>query len=567
MRKTLYKFLSGAILFSVFLVSCKKETDNTDAGITYGITGVEPATAGSGDTVKVYGVGFQASAAANTVKINGVAAKVVSATTSELDVVVPAAPRTGNVSVQTGTSTFTFNQTFSVADVLSGNQTASVTLSSANLYLLKGVVHFTKGTVLTIQPGTVIMGNRATNGSLIIDDGATVAMNGTASQPIVFTSDQAINLRSPGDWGGITLSSSSSATTGDVINYVRIEYAGYHLSDEPGAALLINRSVASGNLQYIQASYSNGDGFRCAGSAGTTLYLKYLVSFGCAGNDFDFGGSSIVKAQYLLGLKDPNYADQYGADGLLVQSSQPVTISNLTLMGPDGLARNTVINQPSYTYERNFDDILNTNAGRGVHVGGYDPVSQQALNGVLQLYNSVIAAPWLAGVSIDGPLAWANYGGVNGTIIKNSFVTYTLATDQNTFNHADPPLRGYVFSSENLNSPVSGFLSTYNTTQAANFNMYNDSLKLQLATPFITALNPNETYDDLGLTNMALYSRITNPLMPPATGSELLTGSTFTDSPLSDTFFDRSQVFRGAFGTTDWTKPWSNYIPQQTAYN
>jgi hypothetical protein len=569
MNKKLYKFFLVTILSSVLFVSCKKSTDNVNPGISYGITGVEPAMAGSGDTVKIYGVGFQSGTTANTVKINGIAAKVISASTSELDVVVPDAPSSGNVSVQTGANTFTYTQTFNVANVLSGNQAVSTTLVSNRLYLLRGAVHFTKGAVLTIPAGTIILANRATNASLIIDDGASVLMNGTANQPIVFTSDQQINLRNPGDWQGITLAA-STATASDVLKYVRIEYAGYHLSNAPGAALLINRDIANGNLQYIQATYSSGDGFRSAGNTGTTLYLKYLVSYGCAGNDFDFAGASVVKAQFLLGLKDPNYADQYGADGLLVQSTQPVTVSNLTLMGPAGLSRNTLINQPNYNYypPRNWDDILNAAAGRGVHIGGYDFVSQKPINARLQLYNSVIAAPWLAGISVDGPLAWANYGNAaTGSIIKNSFVTYNLATDQNTINHYDPPLRGYSFSSENLSNSVSGFLSSDNTAQGASFNASNDTVQLQLLTPFVSAVNPNQKYDDLGITNLALYSRIAAPVMSPATGSELLTGAAFTDSPLSDTFFDRSQPFRGAFGTSDWTKSWSNYVPQQTPYN
>jgi len=570
MNKKLYKFFLVTILSSVLFVSCKKSNDNVNPGITYGITGIEPSMAGSGDTVKVYGVGFQSGTTANTVKINGVAAKVISATSSELDVVVPDAPSSGNVSVQSGSQAFTYNQTFSVANVLTGNQTASLTLVASRLYLLRGTVHFTKGTILTIPAGTIILANKATIASLTIDDGATVLMNGTASQPIIFTSDQQINLRAPGDWQGITLASSTATSTSDILKYVRIEYAGYHLSNAPGAALLINRSIANNNLQYIQTSYSNGDGFRCAGAEGTTLYLKYLLAYGCAGNDFDFAGATSVKAQFMIGLKDPKYADEYGSDGLLVQSSQPVTVSNLTLMGPAGLARNTLVNQPSYSYfpPRNYDDILNSAGGRGVHIGGYDFVSQKPLNARLLLYNSVIAAPWVAGISVDGPLAWASYGNAStGSIVKNSFVTYDLATDLNTLNHFDPPLHGYSFSPENLNHAASGFVTSDGTAQGANFNMSNDTAQLQLLTPFVNATNPNQKYDDLGLSNLALYSRIAAPVLLPAFGSTLLMGATFNDSPLSDTFFDRSQTFRGAFGTVDWTKSWSNYSPEQTPYN
>ena len=46
--------------------------------------------------------------------------------------------------------------------------------------------------------------------------------NGTAAQPIVFTSDAAVPA--PGDWGGIFWR--GGPATGNVVNFVRVEYAG-----------------------------------------------------------------------------------------------------------------------------------------------------------------------------------------------------------------------------------------------------------------------------------------------------------------------------------------------------
>lgn len=565
MNKNLYEFLLAVVFFSVLLSSCKKSDDNVNPGISYGITGMEPAMAGAGDTIKVYGVGFQANLSGNSLTINDADAKIVSATTTQLNVVVPVASQSGKVVIKTGTQSYTYDQPFTVVTVISGTQTASTTLTADKLYLLKGQVHFATGSTLTIQPGTVIMADKVSQASLVIDDGAGVAMNGTPDKPIVFTSNQRVQLRNPGDWTGITLASSAAAAN-DVLTDVRIEYAGFHLSDVTGAALTINRGVAKGNIQYIQASYSGSDGFRLNAADGTTQFIKYLVAFGCSGNDFDFAGGSRINAQYLLGLKDPAYADQLGADGLLVQSTQPVTVSNLTLMGPNGLARAATFNAPNYNFYRNYDDILNIHGGRGVHIGGHDMASGQELSGKLYLFNSVIAASWLAGVSVDGPQNWAAYGSGTGSLVKYTSVTYTLATDQNTFNHSDPPLRGYVFSPENVNSAVSGFASSAGTAQGDNFNQYNDSLQLQLSIPFITAVNPNATYDELGIANMALYSHINNPLMSPAQGSVLLNSAVFTDTQLSDAFFDKTITFRGALGSADWTKLWSNYSPQTTPY-
>src|ERR1700744_683570 len=123
MNKNLYKFFIAALLFTVVFSSCKKNNDNVTPGISYGIIGIEPAMASTGDTIKVYGIGFNASAAGNTLKLNGVAAKIISASASELDVVVPVAPRSGKVSVETGGKTFTYGPGFIVATVIAGKQT------------------------------------------------------------------------------------------------------------------------------------------------------------------------------------------------------------------------------------------------------------------------------------------------------------------------------------------------------------------------------------------------------------------------------------------------------------
>ena len=68
-------------------------------------------------------------------------------------------------------------------------------------YLLKGF-NYVDRTTLTIQPGTIIKGDKATKGSLIIKPGAKIIAEGTVTSPIVFTSNQPKGSRQPGDWGG-----------------------------------------------------------------------------------------------------------------------------------------------------------------------------------------------------------------------------------------------------------------------------------------------------------------------------------------------------------------------------
>src|ERR1700744_3837578 len=203
--------LMVTISFWLLLDSCQKTKTNPDGGLSYGISGIEPQIASSGDTAWIYGVGFSSDTVANKVMIHGADARVLAAANGVLQVIVPAAPGLGTIQVQTGSQSYTYNGTFILGTVVTGAQAQSTTWTADHLYVLEDKVEFLKGTKLTVQPGTVILGDKDSLGSLVIDDGASVSMVGTAGNPIVFSSIEPLNLRLPGDWGGIRLASSSAA--------------------------------------------------------------------------------------------------------------------------------------------------------------------------------------------------------------------------------------------------------------------------------------------------------------------------------------------------------------------
>ncbi len=57
-----------------------------------------------------------------------------------------------------------------------------------SVYFLKGKVYVTNGAELTIQPGTVIVGDSINKGVLIITQGSKIHAVGKSDCPIVFTS-------------------------------------------------------------------------------------------------------------------------------------------------------------------------------------------------------------------------------------------------------------------------------------------------------------------------------------------------------------------------------------------
>src|SRR5512138_3213935 len=90
--------------------------------------------------------------------------------------------------------------------VIDQHITQSRTLYSDTVYTLSGFIRVANGATLTIQPGTRIEGDFDIPGSsLFILRGSRIIAEGTASAPIVFTSERAEGSREPGDWGGLII--------------------------------------------------------------------------------------------------------------------------------------------------------------------------------------------------------------------------------------------------------------------------------------------------------------------------------------------------------------------------
>ncbi|HEY9449988.1 MAG TPA: hypothetical protein VIQ60_09540, partial [Gemmatimonadaceae bacterium] len=144
---------------------------------------------------------------------------------------------------------------------LSGSIGTDRTLSADTTYTLSGFVKVANGATLTIEPGTRIVGDPDVAGSsLWILRGAKIDAQGTADKPIVFTSAREPGSRKPGDWGGIVIvgngvlnrtanpiftegptgaaenyaGGTSNDDNSGTLRYVRIEFAGYDVSNGGG---------------------------------------------------------------------------------------------------------------------------------------------------------------------------------------------------------------------------------------------------------------------------------------------------------------------------------------------
>ncbi|MGH8621483.1 MAG: hypothetical protein ACRET3_05025, partial [Burkholderiales bacterium] len=213
------------------------------------------------------------------------------------------------------TSAFSSVVNFSVGvATLNADIAANRTLHKDTLYVLSGYVKVVSGVTLTIQAGTTIVGDTATAGSsLWILRGARIIANGTAAEPIVFTSQRAPGNRKPGDWGGIIMigngiinragtiltegpvaeaenyaGGADNADSSGVLRYVRIEFAGYDVSGGGGSELNGLSMYAIGSktvVEYVETLAGLDDSFEWWGGA---VDARYLVSYESGDDHFDW---------------------------------------------------------------------------------------------------------------------------------------------------------------------------------------------------------------------------------------------------------------------------------------
>ena len=304
------------------------------------------------------------------------------------------------------------------------NVTASITTdtrwTAGNTYYLRGQIYVKNNATLTIDPGVVVRGDAtATGAGLFVTKGAKLIAEGTATSPIVFTSDKAVGARVKGDWGGIILMGKGAYNTNNGINniegiaastdtefgggltpnnadnsgslkYVRIEFAGYVYGTNQEINGLTLGAVGSGTtIDYVQVSHSNDDSFEWFGGA---VNCKHLVAFRGLDDDFDTDNGYSGKVQFCLAVRDPNIADApavstsegFESDNNAAgDSANPFTtavFSNCTMIGPS--YRTTLPN------------------GGTMPTGAYKRAARLRKNTKMSIYNSIFM-DYVEGLHID----------------------------------------------------------------------------------------------------------------------------------------------------------------------
>lgn len=242
--------------------------------------------------------------------------------------------------------------------IIQGRITTTLDLTNDHYYVLRGAVFVADGGVLNVQAGTTVAGELATLGTLVIDRGGKLNAIGTASQPVVFTSDQPIGNRNRGDWGGLIINGRAplnvpggvaigEGDTGEyggddpddssgVLRFVRVEFAGIEFSPDNELNGIAFQGVGRGTeVDYIQVKMNRDDGVEFFGG---TVDARHLVLNAIRDDSLDWTFGWTGRVQYMIAQQRGDDADMgFEADNNdvnnnLLPRSNP-TIYNATLIG------------------------------------------------------------------------------------------------------------------------------------------------------------------------------------------------------------------------------------------
>ena len=428
--------------------------------------------------------------------------------------------------------------------ILEGRISTNRTLKADYVYKLRGLVYVTNGAILTIEPGTKIVGETGRTGGLIITRSCKIIADGTADKPIVFTSEAATPQR--GDWAGLVLlgnaptNSSFNGTAGvgeiegginnsdglglygtpstqaqnpadnsGILRYVRIEYAGYaFLPDKEINGLTFGGVGNQTIVDNVQVSYANDDSFEWFGG---TVNCKHLISFRTLDDDFDTDNGFSGKIQFGISLRDSAVADiskseafesdnDAAGSSLLPQTS--AVFSNMTVMGPKATLANT---------------------GNSLFVWG----AQIRRNSSMSIFNSIIMG-YPNGLYIDATKGIPTDNNIpGGLFVQNTIIAgctnpilYSLGT--------------------NANVPI-----TPNTTAT-------------ISAWFSTAAYGNSILTNNSEVGLGAAFNYTNPDFNPGVGSVAATGAAFAHPKLTTGF--TAVDYKGACAPGDtWWKGWTKF--------
>lgn len=306
--------------------------------------------------------------------------------------------------------------------VLSGAIGSDRILSADTIYELAGYVVVDSGATLTINAGTIIKareGSGAASSVLVIARGAKILANGTASNPIVFTSvsdnisvgqkfGTNLTKSNAGLWGGLIVLGNAkvSTTNGDTEGQIEGIPAEYTFGRYGGN----NDADNSGSITYVSIRHSGTElvpdqelqGLTLAG-VGSATVINHVEVFASSDDGIEiFGGAVNLNDVVITYCQD---------DALDLDQNYSGTVSNLLVIhegasggnagfefdGPEG----STYNQGLFTVQNGTVKSLNNGVGRAATL-------KSAAQGTI---NNVVFIGFSKWINVEGGSAITNFIG------------------------------------------------------------------------------------------------------------------------------------------------------------
>lgn len=397
-------------------------------------------------------------------------------------------------------------------------------LTNDKLYRLNGLVFVRNGATLTIDPGTVIIGQPGSEppSALIITRNAKIRAEGTRSRPIIMTSALTPGERQRGDWGGLTLLGRAPANVSGgeftieglpdsedsrfggtdpehdcgTLRYVRVEYAGSTFAPNNEVNAITWGGCGTKTVaEFLQTSFGLDDAFEFFGG---TMNARYLIG-GLAADDFlDWQLGYRGNIQFGFFFQDPDNPGNRGIEAdnnEFDQGASPLsrpTVFNVTFIGSG---------QPGFDESNSPGIYLRRGSGGFVN-------------------NAIVTRFFSAGLHIDGSAAVAQID--NGNTQMNGILLW----NNNIGSNGDATIEGQV------REGASAEFAKGERGQGRQFLVADPMLR-----------RPFEVNDpDFRPMAESVIFRA-NWIQPPDNG-----------------FFDQSARFLGAAGETKWWEEWTNFV-------
>ena len=368
--------------------------------------------------------------------------------------------------------------------------TSNTTWTKDNTYLLQGYTFVINNATLTIEAGTVIKGKVSTGAdaaSLIITRGAKIMANGTASAPIIFTSELDnlngnLTHADTGLWGGVlvmgnarinsransqpagspaqdqieglsvtgsevayaTFGGTDDADNSGVLRYVSIRHGGAVIGGDNEINGLTLGGVGSGTtIEYIEVFANKDDGIEFFGGAVNAKNI--VLAFGNDdGLDFDQGYRGNV--QFVFSIQSDITTDRGdkgiewdGATSPLDATPKGVvTVANATFIGIGSSGgANTAINIRDNVEARLYNSVF-VNFSKGLDIE----------NDVGTPIPDIKSNLWFSHTAANNTAAGLN-ARPTGTVDANAY--WSTASNSNTI--VDPQLRAISYTANRVLDP------------------------------------------------------------------------------------------------------------------